>query len=137
MKWFLSIKRKLLRPRFALIACIPALALNVIVYAQAQTPTPSVQWSLGDVAALVGIISAVVTMFLFLVGAGWYIVRGKNQEQLREQRDGWKDTAERLRGELADSKIEVAELHADKKRAEAAAEKLRKLNLRLQGLEDE
>lgn len=85
------------------------------------------------------IISLVVLAFNFIGFAAafvWYIVRGKSTDQLTKNNQDLAMSNSELRAKVAELKAEVTEVRGKLESEEAENERLRKANLRLQGVND-
>lgn len=93
-----------------------------------------------DVSKWIGYLTALITFLILLGGIIYYVVKGKNQEALKDAVAQWKDIADAQKIKIADLQADVAELKGENAelkrevgRLESGQEELKKLNLRLQG----
>lgn len=115
-----------------ILTFIEFVLLKQTVFGQTPTPTP-------ENYDLLKIISFVVLVFNgvgFLAAFVWYIVRGKSTDQLAKNNQDLVISNSELRAQKAEKDSRIAELEKLLKNEEDENERLRKANLRLQGVND-
>jgi hypothetical protein len=112
-----------------ILTIIEFVFLTQTVFAQAVNPTPEGY----DYLKIISLVILVFNGVGFLAAFVWYIVRGKSTDQLTKNNQDLASSNSELRAQKAELKTEVSELKALLEAEERETERLRKLNLRLQG----
>jgi hypothetical protein len=118
--------RKLTHPLTLICALGAVFVTQVAIKISAQSPTTAQQvpMAVDSIRETITFLTTVGTFIIFAAGIVWWVFWGRNNQQIKEQRDGWKDTAERRGLEMADQRQEIIDL-------EAEVRELRRMNLRL------
>jgi type VI protein secretion system component VasK len=112
-----------------ILTIIEFVFLTQTVFAQGASPTPEGY----DYLKIISLVILVFNGVGFLAAFVWYIVRGKSTDQLTKNNQDLASSNSELRAQKAELKTEVSELKALLEAEERETERLRKLNLRLQG----
>jgi hypothetical protein len=129
------IKRIVRRPLTWITALAAAALLQLfltVVSAQSPNPAPTPIPPIESARELFGILSSMVVGVSAVVAVVYWAFWGRDKQQIKDDRDGWKSMAERLRTELADAKTSITEMRAERLELKEQVEELRTLNLRLQ-----
>jgi hypothetical protein len=129
--------RKCATPLTLILFCGAFLFAEAILIVKAQnlspsgslavspTPVPPPQPMIESVKETVATLTTLGMGVVFIAGLVWWAFWGRNTQQIKEQRDGWKDVAER-RG------LELADVRQDLKESEDALRETERKNRRLE-----
>lgn len=92
------------------VACF---ALNLIIFAQ-RTFAADGASAAGWLDSVQGATSA-ITFVVLVAGIFWYVFLGRSREQIKEERDAFKNRAELLKTEKAELETEIEKERAEKK----------------------
>jgi H+/gluconate symporter-like permease len=131
---------KLRLPLLIFLTCSILFAAGLFVFTNAQGLTPMPAQSTGATSYeafsfWISLIVQIAVLITLLVSFTWYVWRGKSNDQLKQNNAELKEALELEEKQNAKLKVAIVEYEAEVKRLEHREERLRKANLRLQGIE--
>jgi len=121
--------KKLLRKPWALfLSGVFILAFRSIVIGQGPPAVNQTEQSLHTI----NLIAQIIGWLVIVAGVVWYVFKAKDIEQVKQNRDTWKDLADARASQIIDLKNSNNEYKEAKKDLERDNEQIKKANFRLQ-----